>query len=436
MYFIAADPELHLNADSYSYYGLADNIRHSGNPAALVSDYRTPGYPLLLAAAMRPDSALGTALSQPDYGLRSVRLLFIQTVMGIATAGLTFYLLSLFPVPAWIRVTCALIVATNTSILFWEHHMMAEALASFLVAATVSGWAAAARGKRIWGVAVAFAAGTALVFTKPMFVGFPVLLLLSLGYAGFSSAVRKAGIVCGVVIVLLVAGYVGVNRVLNGYGGFTHTADVNMLGRILELELPATDSGDPEPFAGKVREYQREVGDTQPYRFMEWMGGPLVWEDKRTLNELAAYTNAFVRAHPVAYFSLTLKDVPMVLTNSGVLPLWFSYDAVGGPGILTWLAYAHDALRISWYVLFVLPVLAFAAWITGKGTAKTDAYLICVLSIAVWYLIGSTAAGSYNDLTFGNGIGRLLTPAIPVVYAALCLAVPHAVTGIRNLLRH
>ena len=195
--------QMPMSGDSRHYVAYAINLEqhHTFSKAVpgepVVADsYRSPGYPLFLAACMRATGGVG---DNAWYRLA----LFLQCLLGAATAWITILLAR-----QWMPPAAAL--AAGLGVAIWPHHVVAssalliEVLLGFVLAAALL-LAARAHSRR--SLSIAAGAGATLAFATlvnpamlllPVFISlpflfgsrkrllYPLLLLPLLGFAGWA----------------------------------------------------------------------------------------------------------------------------------------------------------------------------------------------------------------------------------------------------------
>ncbi|MEW5736758.1 MAG: tetratricopeptide repeat protein, partial [Thermodesulfobacteriota bacterium] len=134
--------DLPIRADGVDYLNYATNLVQHGflsmniGPGAKPDSFRSPGYPLLIAANI--------VASSPDDCYPFV--LYSQAVLGSATVALVFFL-GLFFLPVWASLAAAAAVALCPHLTANSSLFMTETLFSFLMTATALALLGAMRRK-------------------------------------------------------------------------------------------------------------------------------------------------------------------------------------------------------------------------------------------------------------------------------------------------
>jgi hypothetical protein len=373
-----------LADDSIQYLAVAAKIVHTGQ---LADPERTPGYPLLLAAIFQ------------ITGNRNLgAVIFTQTAL-IFVASCELYLL-VFRIcrRPWIAAGVAGVVATNLYMADWAYNLRDEAFSFWLL---VTLFLVAERLTRRVGVgaALTFALlAAALILTRPIYIFLPGLLLSALAARAFGLGkdLRKAfpsllrlGLAF-VVVYGLVAGYVELNRVENGYTGITYIGDIDLLGKVMEYHL------DNQPVSPALQPLQDELvafpftGRAPPWYFAERYG--------YTANNYAAlstYTHAVILQHPLAYTIDSLRDaVSFVWLGSPRL------YAQGGQSRLFSLARLSSQLLLLSYVALplVLAWLVWLLWRRWRDPAVFTTSLLALTAVATILMVSATSYGEFYRL--------------------------------------
>jgi hypothetical protein len=365
-----------LADDSIQYLAVAAKIVHTGQ---LADPERTPGYPLLLAAIFQ-------LAGNRNLGA----VIFVQSAL-IFIASCEIYLL-VFRIcrRPWIAAGVAGVVATNLYMADWAYSLRDEAFAFWILVTLFLVVERLTRQVEV-GAAVTFALlATALILTRPIYIFLPGLLLLALAARALAlgSDLRTAlpsllrlGLAF-VVVYGLVVGYVELNRVENGYTGITYTADIALLGKVMEYHL------DNQPVSPALQPLQDELvvfplsGRAPPWYFAATYG--------YTANNYAAvstYTHAVILQHPLAYAIDSL--------GACVSFVWLAPPrlyAQGSPSRLFSLALLSSQLLLLSYLALPLMLgwLGWLLWRRWRDPAVFTTGLLALTAVATILMVSAT----------------------------------------------
>lgn len=138
--------------DSLSYLAPAISLLDGRGYGSQEAGYRTPIYPLFLAAIISPfdhhdlstcreprvPACLGDIQTEPsaDANLRTITR--VQIVLGFATIALIYFFAWRVANNFWVAALCALTYPLDLSTGYWEISILTESLAIFLLALTVA----------------------------------------------------------------------------------------------------------------------------------------------------------------------------------------------------------------------------------------------------------------------------------------------------------
>ncbi len=138
--------------DSLSYLAPAIGLLDDFDYGAQENAYRTPTYPIFLAAVLAPldhhdlsqcrearvPACLGDVQTEPnaDANLRAVVL--VQIILGTLTIPLIYFFAWSVEPNVWIAALCALTYPLDLSTGYWEISLLSETLATFLLALAIA----------------------------------------------------------------------------------------------------------------------------------------------------------------------------------------------------------------------------------------------------------------------------------------------------------
>lgn len=193
--------------DSLSYIAPATSLLDGRGYGQQEAGYRTPVYPLFLAAIIAPfdhhdlsacreprvPACLGDIQSEPnaDANLRAV--VAVQVLLGFLTIIVIYFFAWRVARNYWVAALCALTYPLDLSTGYWEISILADALATFLLALTVTIAliAASATKHRLLAHALLGSSLSALALCQPIYLLYAFVPMAFITIAHRRYTVRK-----------------------------------------------------------------------------------------------------------------------------------------------------------------------------------------------------------------------------------------------------
>jgi 4-amino-4-deoxy-L-arabinose transferase-like glycosyltransferase len=391
--------------DSASYISLGTQLLHQPGLGALFDAYRTPGYPVMLAAA-------GLFQGRVDGD----GIVYAQAALMVLTAfelyALTFGLTAS-------RVAAMLVgflFATNVRLVDWERLIMTESAAVFLVTTMLlTFWLWMRRRSTRW--AALFGAASAVgMLTRPSLVYLPICLM-ALVLIGDRRRFAAVAVVCALTY-LPIAGYAVVNERLHPHAGLSAVSNINLLGKVLEYGMQG--EGDSSRFPALWTGISGLApGDHDPYHILA--------ADPAAMGvdyaDAAVFSQDIIWRHPVEYLGKSLADF---FGQWSLVP--YAYVPAGAG---QWIAQALASYALLAYAAYpALPLALIGLVVLWRRLDRTVALGITGLVVAVTGSLPTTALFSYVDFA------RLRTPvdalALVAVISVAALVVERVRSGSRS----
>jgi len=427
-YFIY-DPRPILQADAYGYFNIGAGITKNNMLPVFISNFRMPLYPFIIYSVVHPKDPLDPTRYYPSFPGDKNILLF-QTFCGLGTLILTILILKQLHSSVWSMYISVFLVATETSMLYFEHSIMPDAFATLLL--TLFGYLMLKTVKKysLSLSRISFFISVMLFLTKPIFMLLPLFFWVLIPVIQRAKKTILTSFISILLYVFIVLGYSIGNTVIHGYHGINHTSDINMLGRIMQFNLPI-EAGKNEQFIyNKLTEYKNLSLPSNPYRFLEWADYS-IWSNPQRLTELQLFSKNILKDNFLSYI---YKAIPDVITSLSKTDLRFSeYIAPGKTGDALWPLHFFYTLgsifKYSSFLLFLFFPVHVLYWIIStrkKEKNQTRTNLNIVVSAIPLYMAVMVGIGSYDSF------GRLTIPAIPLTIISSVIAMEWAVRGIKN----
>lgn len=405
--FYAVHSPLYITTgDSVSYALTAKQIIETKQ---LVDPFRTPGYPLLLAA---PYVLTNTEFPQEisgvyTSGLYAIRI--IQSIFMIASA-VAFYLLVLrVGISAPIAALFTIVGTSDYVILLLEHSILTESLSLCLLVLISYCTYCLIRKFSISAIGVLVMLWIGGVFLRPSFIGVP---LLSVSIIWMRYRTMNIALLCALALVVYggsVSMYSSVNANQNGVKGISRIGDINIWGKLLKMNVSDTALGNSQ-IADMARNARR-VNATHPFEIFRQY--PQLYQ-KKYAGEFHGFVTQVLRASYGAFIWDSFLSIPSVISSptdlQDVTATTGKFDAFFKAlksfyGLLVYVAYIP---------LCAAPFALFVSWKKQEVALYGQVFLLLVgvYHIAVMALL------SYNDF------GRLMSTARPfLLVASYCVII-------------
>lgn len=406
--YIHYDPRPILNIDSYGYFSRAVKLR-TGNPLLILfSDERVPAYPLFIAAVAHPTELLVQS-TEPIAFRGNQSILFIQMLAGIFTVIFSFSILSLLKVPLYLQLLISSLIATHGALIYWEHTILPETLVTCLLTGYAYLVLRYIKYHHSFIIVLLYLCSILLFLLKPIFIILPFITFLYILISDQKRNNYRLIFLSLISYSLFILCYVQGNKLMHGYGGINHAGEINILGRIMQFNLPL-DAGTKTPFfVTKLTQYRQLQKEVMPYRFLEWSDEAIygkIW----LLEDLRIFTKNIVRNNIFVYIYLALPDVIPALTTLDIPnDCYLQQYSV----FIRKILYFSQTIRLFHLLLLIL--FPFYGIIWALTLIKKSVYnlryaqLFFLAGISM-YLTLFAALGSYDSF------GRLTTPAIPIMH--------------------
>jgi hypothetical protein len=343
MIFYAQYPLPGIGADSRSYYETGLLIEKN---FVFVDAWRTPVYPVFLLAIEK-----ATGLKDIGYqitpGDLSYAVLFIQSLIGIIHAGLFFLLLRRLIENTHISVVLALLFAIHPVVIGFERIISTESLA--ICWFTVFVFLAITLIKRVHPGLLFLFLGWSIfgAFLRPAFLPLPVFVLTYMWLKRRTTASFGYALICCLLYGGICFLYIQMNGSINQYPGFTRISDINIVGKILQFNLPVNTLPSDNVFKQSVELYRLNNGAPDPWRFLE--AYPMYYNPEY-FNQLSRAAKDVLFSAWREYSVLVLRQVPGALIDTKAHTIEWYFSFLQSPFLLI----IKSVYLTSWIIRLVL----------------------------------------------------------------------------------
>lgn len=407
LYFLYK-PEIGVSADTYGYYKLGDEIMAQGKYGKIINDDRTPLYPLILGLSAVETGGSGAQIM--SYGfLHSMRpVILFQYLLGLLSIVILFVILRrLLKVNIFITGLFTAFSAGNIMLFAWENLLLTETwsmlflvFSLYLLLSLLHKW----RISILLILLLTFCAGFLL---KPVFIFLPFATLPILIFHFQNKKVYISSLTLLVFFAVLPVYYIYYNLNTYGYGGISHVSDINLLGKILQFNLPLKGVQPGNYFYKTVTDYRTLNLTPMPYRFLEHYDSAIYLTDKWKLNTLPSFNLSVIANNLPVFITDSLGQIPPALIDTSEI---IKPDIPGGENTAGFFLSLYKFYGNMQYVfLIILIAYPLTVFLYLRKPDRKNTIIMLLGTIAAYQIIFSVFF-SYGEF------GRLISVAQPILY--------------------
>ncbi|MFC1626905.1 hypothetical protein ACFL1P_01745, partial [Patescibacteria group bacterium] len=211
--------------------------------------------------------------------------------------------------------------------------------------------------------------------------------------------------------------YIKLNSTYHGYEGISQVIDIDIIGRILEFNIPVEAGKQYTFFYNSITDYRLRNGDPHPFRFIDTYDSK-IYGDSKKMMEMKAFNSTVIKANIPEY---VMKAVTFIPRNY----LEVHPSLVVNPadrGLLSYLFYLIERVYfVTWFVLglpilFISPLFAF---VYMKKPTKEHAGLALFGGILLYQVLLTTL------IVYGvsHEYPRLMAPMHTLAYMIVALGI-------------
>jgi len=251
----------------------------------------------------------------------------------------------------------------------------------------------------------------------------PLLLLVKTNrkYMHMNLCTFSASLLLPIVFVFLNATY-------HGYTGISQINEINLLGRILEFNLPVDAGKRYTTYYNAVLENRITGGPTMPYRFLDTYA-PLTYTNTKRMNELQQFDRAVIANNFSTYIIRALSFIPNIFSDGPPLLGIDTNKTTGLAGIYAFLWHLYRSMWHLGYLLFLLFPIAILSYVRKPSLHSMIAILLGIISLTQLLVI---VLFDYYD---PGQYARLSSVIQPQVYLFIFITIYEVVCAARSTIR-
>lgn len=403
LYYLSA-PGIYVSDDTYAYYQIGQKM-FSGNFFA--DDFRTPVYPIVLTLPLYLTGMLLSPIFSAPFLRTMHQIIIFQSVLAVATLLILYLILKKLKLSPFSRLCFLLFISLNPIVFAWERLLLPESLtAFFLIALSLSALHILKKPSRI-ALFTFFLLSVFGFLLRPVYIFLPVpILLLIVFYHRFKKQIIFAAFLILAVYFSIIGIYVNANRMQFDYPGVSRASDINLLGKILTLNLPVESAKNESAVFEAVNQYREDNKELHPWRFLDTYAGTF-YGNTSNLNSLSRFTKTVISHNLPTFVSLSTLALPAslldisekyILKEAGSDNLSFFFNLL--------FRFYHN-LQYLTLIVFIAYPLSFYKFLKTRNFHNSSMLIIGTISL---YQIIFSVFFSYAEF------GRLISPSQPLLY--------------------
>lgn len=312
--FSLYQPKAFITADSVGYFDLGVEMIKNPKVETLISEFRTPLYPVFVASLSNVLGFTGNSITDINFEPIGNTISDIQNIVGVIGVILLFSFLVRIGFSNSTLWALSLLTVFNIFVFYWERSLLTEALATTTLLLSLVLFARTLRNPNSINYILLCISYGVNFLLRPAFLFLPTV---TLPFLFFSCKKRSEKIQVFVAILmscLIPVLYIAGNTIYHNYKGIQHVGDIDVLGRILEFDTPIEAAKTNTYFYEKVTEYRSRNGNPMPFEFINTYDATL-YTNTTKMNELQAFTRSVVLDNFPSYAMRAFSTIPQAMTD-------------------------------------------------------------------------------------------------------------------------
>lgn len=370
-------------------------------------DLRTPLYPVVMTLGLYLAGMLNSAMFSAPFIWAMHKIIIFQSVAGIAALITLYLILAKLKFSPLFSLMFTIFIGLNPVVFGWERLLLPEALtAFFLITLSYSAIHILEKPSGIFFLTF-FLLSVFGFLLRPVYILLPLPILL---FIIIFNRFKRRIIFTTLFILIMYFGFIGIyvkgNIIKFDYPGISRAADINLLGKILQFNLPIESGKNEAVVYDAVSQYRESNQELHPWRFLDANAGTFLGNTPR-LNSLSRFTKTVISHNLVTFVWRSFLQLP-----ASVLDLSEKY--ILKPPYTDISSFAFNLLYHFYHNLQYLTLIVFIAYpLSLYKFMKTknfhNASVLLIGTVVVYQIIFSVFF-SYGEY------GRLISPSQPLLY--------------------
>lgn len=393
--------------DTHGYYKLERKLTDGKILNLVFNDERTPLYLIYLHFGMSLAGNYNPIYQSEEFYKGAYLVTSLQTILGILSILLIYITLMKIKVNPQKALLFSLFLSFNIMIFSWEKILLTESLTIFLLILTfyvaVNLLISNTRPYKL----LLIICSMTLFLLKPIYLGLPFLILFIYLLHNYQLAKIRFAAVFLIIYSALPLIYIGYNYLERNYPGINHTTDINLLGKIMQLNLPITNDNKFPYFYETLSDYRQKKLPLMPYRFLEYYD-PQIYDHAEKLNSLSGFNANVISSNLISFLTRSALQIPSAMldnseTITSVIPL-------SGLTSFIYLFIFKFYKTVQYLTLVSIPFFIISIFLFLKKRNNIRLSVIFLAGLISFYQIVLSVLFSYGEF------GRLIVVVQPLLY--------------------
>ena len=394
-------------ADTDGYYKLERKLTDGKILNMVFNDERTPLYLIYLHFGMSLSGNFNPIYKSAEFYNGAYLVTSLQTIFGILSILLIYFTLIKIKVNPQKALLCSLFLSGNIMIFSWEKILLTESLTIFLLILIFYISVNLLTYKTFPYKLLLILCSALLILLKPIYLGLPFLILLIYCLHKYQRAKIRFAIIFLIIYLVLPLAYVRYNFVQRKYLGINHITDINLLGKIMQFNLPITNAKKFRYFYETLSDYRQKKFPPMPYTFLEYYD-PLIYSHTEKLNSLSGFNAKVISSNLTGFFTRSISQIPSAMLEKSE----FIKTVIPPVGLANFVyRYLYEIYKtVQYLTLIFIPIFIVSIFLFFKKRNNLKFAVFFLAGMISFYQIVLSVFFSYEEF------GRLIVVVQPLLY--------------------
>lgn len=394
-------------ADTDGYYKLERKLTDGKILNMIFNDGRTPLYLIFLHFGMSLAGNYNPVYQSEEFYKGAYLVTSLQTILGILSILLMYITLIKIKVSPQKALLYSLFLSGNILVFSWEKILLTESLTIFLLI-LIFYISVNLLIYQTFPYKLLLIICSALLFLlKPIYLSLPFLILLIYCLHRFQQAKIRFAIIFLIIYLALPLAYIRYNFVQRKYPGINHITDINLLGKIMQFNLPLTSAKKYQYFYETLSDYRQKKLPQMPYTYLEYYD-PLIYSHTEKLNTLSGFNAKVISSNLTGFLTRSVIQIPSAMLENSE----FITTVIPPSGLANFIyRYLYKIYKtVQYLTLIFIPVFIVSIFLFIKQRNNLKFAVFFLAGLISFYQIVLSVLFSYGEF------GRLIVVVQPLMY--------------------